>query len=87
MTPSRPKSRLAPAMIVAGVLCAVIIGGYVGSYLVVSQKKVEPYLVERRFPYLWQWRVYSPLAWVEAKITGNAVAVTDYHGCHVIHSP
>src|SRR5687768_15471866 len=36
MTPPRPKNRLAPAMIVAGALCAML-GAYVAGYLMMCK--------------------------------------------------
>lgn len=82
MTPPRPKSRLAPAMIVAGVLMALVL--YPGSYLGLGNLQdgyrmgVDPpstitFHRLRRFDYCWQCKVYAPLGWVESKVKRSYV--------------
>ncbi len=71
----RPKSRLAPALIVvAGVLCAVL-AVYVGGYFAASDRQdgSTSDIRFRTFGAKWQCALYSPAAWMEAATTRTTV--------------
>jgi hypothetical protein len=74
----RPKSRLAPAMIVAGAILAVFLfyalGYFLGSEVsplsplgIANNKK--PYRL-RTFDGKWQCALYAPAAWIESVALG-----------------
>ena len=67
----RPKSRLAPAMIVAGILFAML-AGYVGGYFAFSEGPTLDNGV-RLFNGPWQALIYAPATRVESWITGEQV--------------
>ena len=73
MTQPRPQSRLAPAMIVAGVLCAVLVA-YV-SGCVLSQRSRGFEVRHRRFRTKWQCVFYVPAVRAETILTGLTVHV------------
>ena len=75
MTPSYPKSRLAPAMIVAGTILALVLA-YPAFYLFGcdTQYVHAPYkLTKRTFRWEWQAMMYQRLAQKEAEWTGYGV--------------
>lgn len=69
----RPKSRLAPAMIVAGFLCAVL-GLYIAGYLS-CQSGGWGTISYRQVTAEWETTLYAPAAWVESLIRRNRVAL------------
>ena len=75
MIPPRPKCRLAPAMIVAGVL-AVMLFVYVAGYLA-GQVNDLPERRRRMFSTKWQAAIYGPAAQVEALAIGRPVFTDD----------
>jgi hypothetical protein len=69
----RTKSRLAPALIVAGMLCALL-GVYVARYFLCQTDHVWGDFARRRYyATIWHCRLFSVAAEVEAKTTGFAV--------------
>lgn len=74
----RPKSRLAPALIVAAILCAVLVA-YIAGYFTFSDLSEVPGMRLRTFNAEWQAFMYAPAAWLESMITGEPV----YSSLHV----
>lgn len=73
MNAPRPQGRLAPAMIVAGVLC-IILAAYAGSYLAISRAFSDPAGdIGRTFEEKWQCVLYWPAAKVESAARGVGV--------------
>jgi hypothetical protein len=72
MDPSRPKSRLAPAMIAAGILCALP-AAYIAGYFAFSHTYDAPGPRVRMFNAGWQAFIYAPAAWFESTVTGTPV--------------
>lgn len=72
----RPKSRLAPAMIVAGsVVAVVLVGGYLLGYLWGTQTGFDQgagYRI-RKFSAKWQCAIYIPAARAESALLKLAV--------------
>lgn len=83
MAPSRSKSRLAPAMIVAGFLCAMLAVAYVAGYLMGSTVTVNPSYKERAFYTRLQTTIYRPAAQAESAMTGTRVLLY-YHSNTVL---
>ena len=70
----RPKSRLAPVLVVAFILCAML-AAYVGSYLFSGYAWLEPGIQHRGFYREWQLTLYRPLGQIESRLTGNSVVL------------
>ena len=67
------KSRLAPALIVAGMLCALL-GVYVAGYFLCQTGHVGgDFARQRDYATIWHCRIFSGAAKVEAKTTGFTV--------------
>jgi hypothetical protein len=80
MNDPRPKSRLAPALLVVGILCGLL-AGYVLSYFILMDDASTKVFVEqgssreRYFGPMWLCAFYSPAARVEAVTTGSMVSL------------
>jgi hypothetical protein len=72
---NHPNSRLAPALIVAGMLCALL-GVYVAGYFLCQTDHIwGDFARDRSYATIWHCRVFSVAAWVEAKTTGFTVCL------------
>ena len=69
---NRSKSRLAPVLIVAGFLCAIL-ALYAFSYAVATRRFQQSTGISRVFSANWQVSVFAPAAAIEAKIKGVEV--------------
>lgn len=75
MTPPRPKSRLAPAMIVAGVLL-VVLGLYVGTYIWLVEpieNTFGPNIVVTTYRVGDDWQeaadwIFGPINWIDRQV-------------------
>jgi hypothetical protein len=69
----RTKSRLAPALIVAGMLC-LLLGVYAAGYFLCQTDHVwGDFARQRYYSTIWHCRVFSLAAAVEARTTGFTV--------------
>jgi hypothetical protein len=81
----RPKSRLAPALIVAGVLCAAS-ALYVVGYFYGCEERALGAAWGRGFRWRWQCAAYSPAAWIEARVRGSRVSLHYLRGANIYES-
>jgi hypothetical protein len=75
----RPKSRLAPMFIAVGILVCVVLGLYVGSYLVLHKPIDFRGVRYRGFDKQWKAIVYRPLAGIESIVSGRPVETAVVH--------